>query len=258
MTTRFIIDPNLTDSEIVDFIMSIVEDDDAFEEGVVLPLREDRLMEHPGHKTGSTQKAHAGKGAAVTGRISEPPGVAAANLVSGGSPNVTRDDLDDVMRELGMNAPAQVNLMNLYVDGTRVTGDMGLPFPRKEMPQFDGDVKARFIGELEASGVRITRKTVDPATLTPGQNEIDARKTGMMFDAVDKGTMGAQDPIIISSDNRVIDGNHRYAALSTARQDGHPDITIDVIQVDMPAATLLPLAKDWVATNGIANRGLGT
>ncbi len=93
--------------------------------------------------------------------------------------------------------------------------------------------------------MKITRDSVDPSTLRPGQNEIDAAKTGGMFKAIDEGKMPAQDPIIVSNDNRVIDGNHRYTALSAARPDGHPDITIDVIRVDMPASTLLPLAKSW-------------
>jgi hypothetical protein len=251
VTTRFIIDPTQSDQDIVDFIVSVLEEDGAFEEsGVILPLRETRLIEHPGH---GDQKAHGRRG---TGRVSE-PAAAAYSLTQGGTPNVTSADLDDVMRSLATDAPPQVNLMNLYVDGHRVTGDMGLPFPRSQMPQFDGDVKSRFVAEMEASGVKVTRKTVDPSTLTPGQNEIDARKTGMMFDALDRGAMGAQDPILTSSDDRVMDGNHRYAALSVARQDGHPNMTIDTIQIDMPSATLLPLMQSWVA-NGIANRGLGT
>jgi len=32
MTTRFVIDPTQTDEEIVDFIMSVLEEDGAFEE----------------------------------------------------------------------------------------------------------------------------------------------------------------------------------------------------------------------------------
>jgi len=38
-----------------------------------------------------------------------------------------------------------------------------------------------------------------------------------MFKAVNEGKMPTQDPIIVSNDHRVIDGNHRYAALYTAR-----------------------------------------
>jgi len=38
MTTRFLIDPTQTDEEIVDFIMSVLEEDGAFEES---PLNDD-------------------------------------------------------------------------------------------------------------------------------------------------------------------------------------------------------------------------
>ncbi len=253
MKDRFIIDPTLPEEEIVEFIMSYLRERGAFEE---TPLNETRLLEHPGGPS-HDQKSHGGKGAGTTGKVSDPD-AAASYLVSGGSPNVTSADLDDVMRVLAVSAPSQINLMNLHVDGVRVTGDMGMPFPRREMPQFDGDNKTRFINDVEGTGVKITRESVDPSTLRPGQNEIDASKTGGMFNAIDQGKMTGQDPIIVSNDNRVIDGNHRYAAMSMARQDGHPNITIDVIRVDMPASTLLPLAKDWVAVNGIANRGLGS
>ena len=34
--------------------------------------------------------------------------------------------------------------------------------------------------------MKITRDSVDPSTLRPGQNEIDAAKAGMMFNAVDE------------------------------------------------------------------------
>lgn len=57
MKTRFLIDPAQTDAEIVDFIMSVLRADGAFD----VPLRETRLVEHPGHTTGSSQKAHGRK-----------------------------------------------------------------------------------------------------------------------------------------------------------------------------------------------------
>ena len=34
--------------------------------------------------------------------------------------------------------------------------------------------------------MKITRDSFDPSTLRPGKNEIDAAKTGMMFNAVDE------------------------------------------------------------------------
>ena len=249
MTERFLINPEgQTDDEVVDFIMGILEGGGELEEA--------RLVEHPGHPD---QKVHAGGrgGGEVTGKIGEP--VAAANAVMAGKhANVSSADLDEALYHLAANSPPGKNLMVLHCDGKRVTGDTGLPISRDKMPQFDGDVKSQFIGELEASGTRVDRKSVDPSSLRPGQNEIDAMKTSGMFRAIDQGKMGSQDPIIVSSDNRVIDGNHRFAALSAARQDGHPDVTIDILQVDMPASQLLPFAQSWTTSHGVASRALGT
>ena len=131
---RFLINPEgQTDDEIVDFIMGILEESGE--------LRETRLVEHPGH---GSEKVHAGKSGRAVSTTDQAKGVAepvsAANaVIAGGTGNVSRADLDDAMLYLGQKAPPGTNLMGLSVDGKMVTGDHGLPTPRKDMPQFDGD-----------------------------------------------------------------------------------------------------------------------
>ena len=256
---RILINPEgQSDDEVVAFIMDFLES-----RGLVTPeeIEEARLVEHPGHPD---QKVHGRKGGGGTGSVEEKgvgePVSAANAVISGKSANVTSADLDDAMIYLAQNAPPGTNLMRLSVDGKQVTGDNGLPHSRKDMPQFDGDNKTQFVQEMEASGVRVTRKSVDPSRLTPGQNEIDAGKTGSMFRDLDSAKVAPNggDPILVSREGRVLDGNHRYAAYSSARQDGHPDITINVIELDMPAGQLLPIMQSWTQSHGIQTRALGT
>ena len=120
--------------------------------------------------------------------------------------------------------------------------DDGMGKKRHGMPQlkeFDA-----FKADLEAS--KIVMKPVSarrPESLTPTQSNFSEEKVKKMVEDDNWHTK----PIIISKDNYVVDGHHRWLAACETKRN------IDVRQVDLTAADILGFLKDkdYVVKEGI-------
>lgn len=103
-------------------------------------------------------------------------------------------------------------------------------------PKSDKSMKDILLDSLRESGVKIKKEKVPVGQLKATQKEIQADKT---FDMADSHLKGKYDPskeqIIVSNDNHILDGHHRWAALLTAS----PDRKMEVIRVDMPMREFL-------------------
>jgi len=92
--------------------------------------------------------------------------------------------------------------------------------PRENMPQIDGhDDIAAFLTFLGQRGVDSTMQTVAVGTLLPTQKDIQVGgKVKGMLVAIDSGAIYKDrlkwPPILISNDNYIIDGHHRWRALA--------------------------------------------
>lgn len=104
------------------------------------------------------------------------------------------------------------------------------------MPQIPGEQLPAFITWLESKGViaRLGRKAVGDLRAT--QKEINAQKVESL-----RGKNLGNKAIIISKDNYVLDGHHRWAALLA----DDPGKLINVIQVSLPIRTLLQVGFDF-------------
>lgn len=181
---------------------------------------------------------------------------------------VTGDDKaarDRIARQLkkGISAAADVCKISPPV----CVGNLGIP--REQMPQIEGEsslsemvvaddqlqrakgkaileaggskskqttVLDQMLNRLEAGGVKTTRGRVPVGELKATQSEIKAAKVYGMASAHLSGDFPhIAKRIIISKDNHILDGHHRWAALITI----DPKMMMDVLRVGLPIKDLL-------------------
>jgi hypothetical protein len=82
-------------------------------------------------------------------------------------------------------------------------------YSRDEMPQIKKKDLKPAIGKLLNVGLTISKGTISPQKLHPSQKEIYKSKVDKIISKSDPYTIK---PIIISSDNYIVDGHHRWVA----------------------------------------------
>lgn len=82
-------------------------------------------------------------------------------------------------------------------------------YNREEMPQIKKKDLKPAIGKLLKAGLRISKGIISPNQLHPSQKEIYQSKVDDIISKSDPYTIK---PIIISSDNYIVDGHHRWVA----------------------------------------------
>lgn len=133
----------------------------------------------------------------------------------------------------GMSDSYVRKIYNMIRRGSNLREDVeiGLTMARKHMPQIDEPVK--FIKYLETLGISSKLRNISPDDLKSSQMEFDDDKIqGMRNTQPDK-------PIIISQDNHVLDGHHRWLA------DMIEDRKCKVYVVDAPILDLLYHAQHF-------------
>jgi len=113
---------------------------------------------------------------------------------------------------------------------------MGIP--RREMPQIDSKNHKHFFDHLKKNNLSVVKKTVDPSKLKATQGHFNKTKIQDMMKGIQGGKIEPK-PIIVSKDNYVMDGHHRWLAHSNLNKD------IDVHQVNVKAKKLLDVMHDY-------------
>ena len=126
-----------------------------------------------------------------------------------------------------------INELNLVVPDKSKT--MGIS--RKDMPQIQSSDVADFIRFLKSNGISTIKMMVDPNGLKATQGQFDKKKIKSMLDKLADGDVSDK-PIIISKDDFVLDGHHRWLA--------HANIGLDIanIGLDIPVYKVNMNAKD--------------
>jgi hypothetical protein len=181
----------------------------------------------------------------------------AEKLANGERIQVTQKEAKQIM-DIMSKREDNPDLTNMHVENTRLYDEDNLGIPRNKMPQVPSDTKAVYITEMEKRGARVVRGVADPAKLHPIQAEMSASKVGLIMKKLrEKGT--ATDDggrIIISKDNYVIDGHHRWAAAAMLTFEGTP-VKLPVIKVDMNHKDLIDATLAWNEATGIKPIGMG-
>jgi hypothetical protein len=181
----------------------------------------------------------------------------AEKLANGQRIQVTQKEAKQIM-DIMSKREDNPDLTNMHVENTQLYDEDNLGIPRNKMPQVPSNTKAVFISEMEKRGARVQRGVADPAKLHPIQAEMSASKVGLIMKKLrEKGT--ATDDggrIIISKDNYVIDGHHRWAAASMLSFEDS-SVKLPVIRVDMNHKDLIDATLAWNAAVGIKPIGMG-
>lgn len=113
-----------------------------------------------------------------------------------------------------------------------------LDIDRKDMPQVkSGDLK-HFLAYLKMKGISTTKRVVDSEDLKATQGHFHKEKIQKIMDAIEAGNL-EKAPILVSKDNYVIDGHHRWLAFNNLDRD------ITIYQVNADADDLIAIMKDY-------------
>ena len=178
----------------------------------------------------------------------------------------------DEAKAKGLNAP-NFNLCKITVPGTNLYCDNNLGIPREEMPQFKGkpqagskaesmpkdasgevDTEPVFREMLAKKGIKVVDTEVPSDALKATQSELVGAKVAGMTKALEKDPEHPKitAPIYVSRDGYVIDGHHRWAAMtSKAIKDGTPT-NMKVRVIDMDAKDIIPMANKFAEEIGVA------
>lgn len=113
-----------------------------------------------------------------------------------------------------VNFPAKMNSLNI---------------PRTSMPQVMSNHRGAMVQFLRGRGITHSNEDVLPGDLSPTQAEYRPDKVESA-----KEWDGPQRPILVSADNRVVDGHHQWMAAMAS-----PEEKIPVIRLDSPILPLL-------------------
>lgn len=123
-------------------------------------------------------------------------------------------------------------------------GSLGIP--RSDMPQISSAHMKEFLDYARGEGVKVYHITLPASKLKPTQAEINS-------DKVDTFVVGNK-PLMISSDNYVLDGHHQWAKIILTDENRR----VDCVRVDMPIRGLLDLANNFSHTTHKSYTGEGT
>lgn len=125
-----------------------------------------------------------------------------------------------------------------------------LGLPRSKMPQFTSDqARDKFVASMKKKGIRVTRGKMKVGQLKATQSEILASKVLGMAESYLSGKFpGIKNAIVVSKDNYIVDGHHRWAALSIVS----PGETMNVIRIGIPIRTLIGMVNE---APGVVQRG---
>jgi phage gp29-like protein len=115
-------------------------------------------------------------------------------------------------------------------------GSLGIP--RREMPQIASGNRGAMVGFLRARGIESKRETVPAKSLKPTQLEYSPGKVQAA-----KEYKGGNRAILISEDDRVVDGHHQWLASADDDKD------IEVIRLMAPISRVLMMAHRMPSTS---------
>lgn len=114
---------------------------------------------------------------------------------------------------------------------------------RKHMPQVQSDDMPEFYKFMDKRGVTYKNERITLKKLLPTQDQYNSDKVDGMIKAMSFERL-TKKPLFVSSDNRVIDGHHRYQAARLLKPFGMAKI----IRINLPIMQALQLFKEYPKT----------
>lgn len=240
---------------------------------------------------GSTFDGGSGGEGGGKGPVNGPPtpgtGSEIADRFIGGEKGIVLDvdevaTFTDRLAEFGLKEKEEgrgtrLNLCEVEVPGTNLFCGDNQGIPRQEMPQLIGkptpgspaealvdekgeaNITAGFLDSLRAGGAKFTEDKVPSASLKSTQSELVGEKVAGIAKAIRDGKLDIEggDRIIVSKDNYILDGHHRWggAILNDAEDGRLGDSQMPIYRVDMGILDLVKAANDYADEQGIAQKG---
>jgi hypothetical protein len=175
-------------------------------------------------------------------------------------------------KEKGEAAP-NFNLCKVTVPGTNLYCEGNAGIPREEMPQFKGkptpgspaskmavdssgevDTEPVFKKMLKEKGIKTAETEIPSDRLKATQSELVGAKVAGMSKALEKDPNhpAITAPIYVSRDGFVIDGHHRWAAVTSAAIANGKPANMKVIVIDMDIKDAIPMANKFAEEIGVA------
>lgn len=120
----------------------------------------------------------------------------------------------------------------------------GLVYSRSQMPQIPEANKNTYLNYFKNRGISVKPKVVKLSSLRLTQNEINKVKVWKLMQAIreNKKRFRSMPKIIVSADNYIVDGSHRFvAALNLDEWD-----EIEVWKIDLPIKEILEMSSHLV------------
>lgn len=175
-------------------------------------------------------------------------------------------------KEKGEKAP-NFNLCDITIPGTNLYCGGNKGIERAKMPQFKGtpqpgseadkmqkdkngevDTEEMFKKMLQDKGIKVSEPTSVPADqLKATQTELVGAKVAGMTKALeaDPNHPGITAPIYVSSDGYVLDGHHRWAAVTSHEIASGRPANMNVRVIDMPIEKLVDLSNQFAQDIGV-------
>ena len=115
--------------------------------------------------------------------------------------------------------------------------DRSIGIARQNMPQIASADVPDFLNWISGQGIKISRVRVLPSDLHPTQYDLNADKIAALKNKPEQ----LNKILIVSKDNRILDGHHRWGALAQF----YPDKHIEVERVETDIISLINLAKSY-------------
>jgi hypothetical protein len=190
-------------------------------------------------------------------------------------PSDKKEEISMKIDELASKASKgeDFNLCQITVPGTNLYCDDNQGIPREEMPQFKGkplpgtpsedlpkdkngevDTEPLFKKMLKEKGIKTVETELPSDKLKATQSELVGSKVAGMTKALeeDPNNPGITAPIYVSRDGFVIDGHHRWAAVTSAAIKAGKPANMKVIVVDMDIKDAIPMCNQFAEEQGIA------
>lgn len=146
----------------------------------------------------------------------------------------------------------------LVKTGFRDRADMpqftGVPRPNTPaamLPRSDhGTVNAtnKFKEYLERRKVRVESETIPAKSLKSTQTDLHFGKMYQIY--ANKSFDPKKQPVIVSNDNYILDGHHRWGGMIMKGRD----FPVPVTRIDLPIKTLLNVADEWTRKYGLEGK----